>query len=104
VPARSATRAQERLASFQRGIRNARAAAQGTNGAGSDGEPGEENGDATREADLSQQPELCLLAAQGVSDLPSRPVSLGWGSYAVGGVMPSAWRPRCWRRRTGCPH
>jgi hypothetical protein len=63
APARSATQAQERLASFQRGIRNARAAAQGTNGAGSDGESGEEDGDATREADLSQPPELYLLAA-----------------------------------------
>jgi signal transduction histidine kinase len=63
VPARSATQAQERLASFQRGIRNARAAAQGTNGAGSDGESGEEDGDVTRDADLSLPPELCRLAA-----------------------------------------
>jgi hypothetical protein len=63
APARSATRAQERLASFQRGIRNARAAAQDTNAAGNDGESGEEDGDVTREADLSLQPELCLLAA-----------------------------------------
>jgi hypothetical protein len=63
APARSATRAQERLASFQRGIRNARAAAQGANGGGGDGESGEEDGDATREADLSQPPELRLLAA-----------------------------------------
>jgi hypothetical protein len=65
APARSAARAQERLASFQRGIRSARAAAQGTNGAGSDGEPREEDGDdVTRgEADLSQPPELRLLAA-----------------------------------------
>jgi hypothetical protein len=63
TPARSATRAQERLASFQRGIQSARAAAQGTNGAGSDGESGEEDGDVTREADLSPPPELCLLAA-----------------------------------------
>jgi hypothetical protein len=62
-PARSATQAQERLASFQRGIRNARAAAQDTNGHGRDGEPGEENGDVTRDADLSPPPELCLLAA-----------------------------------------
>jgi hypothetical protein len=68
APARSATRAQERLASFQRGVRSARAAAQGTNGegtndaasdgAGSDGESGEENGDVTREADLSRPAEL----------------------------------------------
>jgi hypothetical protein len=63
APARSATRAQERLASFQRGIRNARAAAQGTNGAESDGGSGEEDGDVTREADLSLPPDLCLLAA-----------------------------------------
>jgi len=63
APARSATRAQERLASFQQGIRSARAA-QGTNGAGSDEESGEEDGDATREGDLSQPPELCLLPAK----------------------------------------
>jgi len=63
APARSATRAQERLASFQRGIRSARAAAQGTNGAGSDGESGEEDGDVTREADLSRPPGLRLRAA-----------------------------------------
>jgi hypothetical protein len=63
APARSATRAQERLASFQRGVRNARAAAQDTNGDGSDGESGKEDGDATSEADLSQPPELQLLAA-----------------------------------------
>jgi hypothetical protein len=64
APARSATRAQERLASFQRGIRSARAAAQGTSGAGSDGESGEEDGDVTRgEADLSQPQELRPLAA-----------------------------------------
>ncbi len=63
APARSAARAQERLASFQRGIRSAREAAQGTNVAGSDGESGEEDGDVTREADLSQPPELRLLAA-----------------------------------------
>jgi hypothetical protein len=63
APARSATRTQERLASFQRGIRSARAAAQGANDAGSDGESGEEDGDVTREADLSQPPQLRLLAA-----------------------------------------
>jgi hypothetical protein len=63
APARSAARAQERLASFQRGIRSAREAAQGTNDAESDGESGEEDGDVTREADLSQPPELRLLAA-----------------------------------------
>jgi hypothetical protein len=68
TPARSATRAQERLASFQRGIQSARAAAQGTNGestngAGSDGESGEDDGDVTSEADLSRPPELRLLAA-----------------------------------------
>jgi hypothetical protein len=64
APARSAARAQERLASFQRGIRSARAAAQDTNGAGVDGESGGEDGDVTRgEADLSQPPELRLLAA-----------------------------------------
>jgi signal transduction histidine kinase len=63
APARSATQAQERLASFQRGIRNARAAAQGTNGHGHDGEPGEEDGDVTPDADLSLAPELCPLAA-----------------------------------------
>jgi len=64
APARSAARAQERLASFQRGIRSARAAAEATNRAGSDGEPGGEDGDTTRgEADLSQPPELRLLAA-----------------------------------------
>jgi hypothetical protein len=60
APARSATQAQERLASFQRGIRNARAAAQGTNGQGNDGEPGEEDGDVTPVGDLSLAPELCL--------------------------------------------
>jgi hypothetical protein len=60
--ARSATQAQERLASFQRGIRNARAAAQGTNGQGNDGEPAEEDGDVTPDGDLSLAPELCLLA------------------------------------------
>jgi hypothetical protein len=68
APARSATRAQQRLASFQRGVRNARAAAQGTNGegtngAGGDGESGAEDGDGTPAGDLSQPPELCLLAA-----------------------------------------
>jgi signal transduction histidine kinase len=64
APARSAARAQERLASFQRGIRSARAAAEATNVAGNDGESGGEDGDTTRgEADLSQPPELRLLAA-----------------------------------------
>jgi hypothetical protein len=63
TPARSATQAQERLASFQRGIRNARAAAQGTNGQEPDAEPGAEDGDVTPDGDLSQAPELCLLAA-----------------------------------------
>jgi hypothetical protein len=57
APARSATQAQERLASFQRGIRNARAAALG------DRNQGEEDGDVTRESDLSPPPELCLPAA-----------------------------------------
>jgi hypothetical protein len=82
APARSATRAQERLASFQRGVRSARAAAQGTNGegtngegtngegtngAGSGGESGEEGGDVTREADLSSRLSyVCWLP----SDLP----------------------------------
>ena len=60
APARSATQAQERLASFQRGIRNARAAAQGTNGQEHDGEPGEEDGEVTPDGDLSLAPELCL--------------------------------------------
>jgi len=63
APARSATQAQERLASFQRGIRNARAAAQGTNGQEHDGEAGEEDGDVTPDGELSRAPELCLLAA-----------------------------------------
>jgi hypothetical protein len=64
APSRSPTRAQERLASFQRGIRNARKAADGTdgNGAGRDGEPGEEDA-GTGQVDLSPPPALCLWAA-----------------------------------------
>jgi signal transduction histidine kinase len=58
APARSAAQAQERLASFQRGIRDARAAAQGASGLESDEGTGEEAGDVTREADLSLPPEL----------------------------------------------
>jgi hypothetical protein len=52
APARSAAQAQERLASFQRGIRNARAAAQDTNEFEREGEPGDEDAGATRQADL----------------------------------------------------
>jgi len=58
APARSAAQAQERLASFQRGVRDARAAAQGTNGPGRDGDPGEEDGGITRQADSAPPPEL----------------------------------------------
>jgi hypothetical protein len=63
APARSAAQAQERLASFQRGIRNARAAAQDTDGLARDGEPGEEEGEVTGPADLPAPPELCPSAA-----------------------------------------
>jgi hypothetical protein len=56
APARSAAQVQERLASFQQGIRTARAAAPGTDDLGQDGQPGGEEDDATREA------ELCLPA------------------------------------------
>src|SRR5262249_6992778 len=66
APARSAAQAQERLASFQRGIRNARAATQGTNDAGGEGEPGDEDGDGvTRLADLSLLPLSCRRSRAG---------------------------------------
>jgi hypothetical protein len=84
APARSAAQAQERLASFQRGIRNARAAAHGANAASDDGGPGEEDDGVTRQADLS--------LPQG-----SGPPAAVWA-----GLIPSACRPRCSRRRTGC--
>src|SRR5262249_62298934 len=62
VPARSAAQARERLAAFQRGIQNARAAAETTDGPERDGEAdGEEDGDVPRNA------ELCPPAAGGRS-------------------------------------
>jgi hypothetical protein len=83
APARSAAQAQERLASFQRGIRSARAAAQGTNGLGRDGEPGEEDGGVTRPADLSLPPELG--PASGRAHVATGPAyaATGWAHPAT---------------------
>jgi len=101
VPARSAAQAQERLAAFQQGIRNARAAAETTDGPERGGEAGgEEDGDVTRHA------ELCLPAAARRAHAIAAQARAGpasWLRWPVPrGPKPSACRSRCWRRRTGC--
>jgi hypothetical protein len=71
APARSAAEAQERLASFQRGIRSARAAAQGTGGLEQVGQPGaEDDGGVTSDA------ELCRPAAARPGSRSCRPSGL----------------------------
>src|SRR5262249_11428728 len=85
VPARSAAQAQERLAAFQRGIQNARAAAETTDGPERDGEAdGEEDGDVTRNA------ELCPPAAGGPAPgaRHPRPGSRRPPPHALGGRGP----------------
>jgi signal transduction histidine kinase len=88
APLRSAVQTQARLASFQRAVRDARAAAQAatTEQDGGDGQP--------RQADLSGLPSF----QDGSS---SRPEGKGRPRATVRPTR-AACLPRCWRMHTGC--
>jgi signal transduction histidine kinase len=89
APLRSAVQTQARLASFQRAVRDARAAAQAatTEQDGGDGQP-------PRQADLSGLPSF----QDGSS---SRPEGKGRPRATVRPTR-AACLPRCWRMHTGC--
>jgi len=117
APARSAEQLQARLASFQRAVKDARAAAQAEDAVPQAEDAAAQAEDAEEEpgqpADLSG--ELTDLTAHGglaahggppgppVLGGPARLPASGGSAGLPVGVTPSAWPARCWRRHTRCP-